>query len=142
MKPIRIHTNKGLKIALTLIFLLSSLSSFSQQNKISEYGRLRTSRVVCDGSGWMGVAERQKKLANNNITRKPTFSCFGYPQNPLVKQLTPSEIIRDLFKKELGFFCKYELALEKLTPISFRFRLGSLDYVNWMEQKPNAVKLQ
>jgi hypothetical protein len=40
----------------------------------------------------------------------------------------------------LGFICRQELKLDKLTHIPIRFRLGSLDYVNWMEQKPNAIK--
>lgn len=44
------------------------------------------------------------------------------------------------FIQSLGFFCKKELQLDKITPVPFRFRLGSLDYVNWMEQKPNATK--
>jgi hypothetical protein len=40
----------------------------------------------------------------------------------------------------LGFICKKELQLDKISPIRFRFRLGSVDYVNWLEQKPNAKR--
>lgn len=50
------------------------------------------------------------------------------------------QLVRTSIVNELGIFCKNELALHKITPISIRFRLGSLDYVNWMEQKPNAIK--
>jgi hypothetical protein len=44
------------------------------------------------------------------------------------------------YENQLGFFCKKELQLDKITTIQLRLRLGSLAYVNWMEQKPNALK--
>lgn len=35
-----------------------------------------------------------------------------------------------------GFFCRQELKLDRRTPLPLRFRLGSLQYCNWLEQKP------
>lgn len=48
----------------------------------------------------------------------------------------------NFYVKNLGFFCKQELRLEAITKIPFRFRLGSVNYCDWMEGKKNAVRVQ
>ena len=43
----------------------------------------------------------------------------------------------DLYVQNFGFFCKKELEFEKSVHIPLRFRLGSLEYCNYLEGKNN-----
>ncbi|MBS1919663.1 MAG: hypothetical protein JST17_05395 [Bacteroidetes bacterium] len=60
--------------------------------------------------------------------------------------LTPVDSIKansidpSYFNRHLTFFCKKELEIQKATTIPLRLRLGSPDYVNYLEKKPNAIK--
>ncbi len=53
-----------------------------------------------------------------------------------IKAFKPLPVIpKDYYTQHFGIMCKKELALEKLTKIPFRFRLGSLQQCNYLEGK-------
>ncbi len=75
---------------------------------------------------------------------KPVFARLQVPEQVGVGNFSRFSFLyvisQSNYSKDLGFFCKKELQLDKFTPIPFRFRLGSMEYVNYLEQKPNAIK--
>ena len=69
---------------------------------------------------------------SNNSARTPTTNKKGMAIVPII---TP-----DFYSQNFGFFCKKELQFEKATMTPFRFRLGTVQYCDWMEGKPNSIK--
>ena len=47
---------------------------------------------------------------------------------------------QNFYNQHLGFFCKKESQLQKHTNLNLYMRLGSKDYVDYLERKPNAKK--
>ncbi len=54
------------------------------------------------------------------------------------QQKIPTVLPADFYCSQLGFFCKKEWKFESVTKIPLRFRLGSLQYNDWLEGKKNA----
>jgi hypothetical protein len=76
--------------------------------------------------------------------KKPTQLFFQKPAISIDKKNTvpfsfssKSNVVipSNFHLKSFGFFCYKELQFEKATKIPFRFRLGSMDYVNQLEGK-------
>jgi hypothetical protein len=44
---------------------------------------------------------------------------------------------QNFYNKRLPFFCKKEVQLQKLTSLPLFIRLGSKEYVDYLERKPN-----
>ncbi len=50
------------------------------------------------------------------------------------------QLPKDYYVKQLGYFCKTELGLQKFTGLNLFLRLGSKEHVDYLERKPNAKK--
>ncbi len=75
------------------------------------------------------------KQLKNKIPEKPVAKV---KRDIYVNPALNSVINADFYTCNFGFFCKKELQFEKATKIPLRFRLGSLQYNDYLEGKPNT----
>lgn len=88
-----------------------------------------------------GPTYSQLLSANNKI--QAPFSPENQPkQSPFfIKKITDSFFAwkpllpGNFYSRQLGFFCKQEIKMDKATKIAFRFRLGSVEQCNRLEGK-------
>lgn len=98
----------------------------------------------------VNIFAQQKTTENRAIAELTSIDSSLILSNPAANFLMSDPFIgkvrlqnlpaASFYSNNLGFFCKKELQLDKITKIPLRFRLGSLEYVNWMDGKPNAMK--
>ena len=58
----------------------------------------------------------------------------------VAKKISLAVIPANFYTQHMGFMCKKEALLQKKTTLHLFIRLGTKDYVDYMERKPNAVK--
>lgn len=56
------------------------------------------------------------------------------------RKISISPLPQNFYKQKMGYFCKKELQLQKAIYLPVFFRLGSKEYVDYLERKPNAIK--
>ena len=88
------------------------------------------SNYIITGFTDLAVLMTKKKNRTNFSIAKPVF---------LLNPFAGSVIRADHYTQNFGFFCKKELQFEKATKIPLRFRLGTQQYNDYLEGKPNTV---
>jgi len=91
---------------------------------------------------WSGWRTNNNKFWNLNADRtiiQPSLFARGF-LNENGNSLNRLPALKSYEVQSMSFFCRKEWQFEKATSIPLRIRLGSLEYTNYLEQKPNALK--
>jgi hypothetical protein len=125
------------RVNIILVVLLMLSSTIFSQQKIVASNSISNFKVAGKIDGTLTVRDVYlfKHLKNNSLkTEDRTRTRINYIQ-PLRSLLIPQGISQTNYCDQLAFFCKKEIQLEKITSVPFRFRLGSLEYVDKLEGK-------
>jgi hypothetical protein len=146
-QAVNLQTNKRkmrqrTRYFLVVLLLMFAGNIFAQINSTSN-SYLETKDIktftVCDSllPPWLCSAKFKKIIV---VPAEPSLNfCWGPPiYKPAFNLLPP--IAKDFSTSQLGIVCRKEFEFEKKTSIPLRLRIGSLDYTNYMERKPNALK--
>lgn len=88
---------------------------------------------------FVGNDSFSQQISLKDSTGKGFTKSFSLHFSPISgSTYTTRPVAGDFYVKNLGFFCKQEWKLEALTKIPLRFRIGSVNYCDWMEGKKNA----
>ena len=131
-QAVNLHTNKikllqRINIILVVLLMLSG-KAFSQQ-QLSDSSQLiyKAGNIIhtlnTDHDFYKNSFVKIDVKKNYTITLQHTFFAKTQVIDP------------NFYTCNLGFFCKKEIQLERVTTVPFRFRLGSLEYVNKLEGK-------
>lgn len=101
-----------------------------------------------DSTYWAGKYSddfRQNNIKCLKLSTIVNLNRFGLDLKASPIELFSTRLSPGVFQKvnpqpSLSFFCRKEWQFEKATSIPLRIRLGSLEYTDYLERKPNALR--
>jgi len=118
-----------IKNIVVLLLTLGSVSLYGQQTRFQASAK-KTDSIRYLSAGFSG-ATVPLKTAYFNV---PILS-EGFSIRTSQDLTSVAGLQKDLYIKSFGFFCKKEMQIEKSVRLPLRFRLGSLEQCNILEQK-------
>ena len=131
------------KYFIVVWLLTSSVTIFGQENPQNVGKKLIGNKEIIQSS-LQGLLLRERLVFKKDHTSQTFYvpitmvvnECFT---GPLYQ--TTYVPFRLNYTQQISWTCLKELQIENATHIPLRLRLGSLNYVDWLEQKPNSKSL-
>lgn len=114
-------------------FFLFNNGSYAQHQSVEFFPSFLIKSISYQYNTRISLNNKQSQYLNTINYSLINFQCEEEKTN--VFSLAP-----DFYSRNTGFFCQQELNFEKATAIPLRFRLGSVAYTDYLEQKPNALR--
>jgi hypothetical protein len=73
-----------------------------------------------------------------NSSKAAAQADFRIKLDTSCKKINLKVLPQNFYNQHLSFFCKKEVQLQKLTSLPLFIRLGSKEYVDYLERKPNS----
>jgi len=127
-------------LVVVLIFL-SCGEFFGQSTPIEKF--VEKDSGLYFGKYTADFLQNNVKLSDTPDFRQPNnlrFTQTILPNRHSSQIFWPDPLKKSSYMESLSFFCRKEWEFEKATSIPLRFRLGSLDYTNYLEQKLNSPR--
>jgi hypothetical protein len=86
------------------------------------------------------VAQKKYVLPVSNFSFKTIIT--AQPLKYTAPAFSIYTIAPNFYSSNLAFFCRQEIKIEKAIKIPFKLRLGSVQTVDYLEQKPNSTFLR
>jgi hypothetical protein len=130
----------------SIVLMLQNVVLFAQQNigfSLEKY--LKTTNQRMNTANSDGVTLSHPVTYSTLIFRqektpiKPSLKQF-FDKNLQIPNLSITSFLNSCsanYAENLPFFCKIEHNWGKKLPMPFKFRLGSVEYVDWLEGKGN-----
>ena len=150
-QAVNLQTNKRkmrqrTRFFLVVLLLMFAGNIFSQRNSNNDgYTYVKKDRKIFSlNDSLLPIHLFSIRMIRKRFRPEPREHCYCWADpvffqaRPVFDFLTP--VAKDFSTTQLGIVCKKEFEFEKKTSIPLRLRIGSLDYTNYMERKPNALK--